>query len=122
MASNVTYQVIRPLSHICFGSKPLRRIYECNQNCSCAPQTCYNRVVQNGIQLRLQVFMTENRGWGLRCIDDIPKGAFICTYTGQVLNEQTANREGDKVFSFFFFFERQRTFRQILSRGTLPKI
>jgi len=38
--------------------------------------------------------MTENRGWGLQCVDDIPKGTFICTYAGQVLNEQTANREG----------------------------
>lgn len=69
-------------------------IYECNQNCSCSHSTCYNRVVQNGIQLRLQVFMTESCGWGLRCINDIPKGTFICTYTGQVLNEQTANKEG----------------------------
>ncbi|XP_065646369.1 histone-lysine N-methyltransferase SETDB1 isoform X7 [Hydra vulgaris] len=69
-------------------------IYECNQNCSCSRVTCYNRVVQNGIQLRLQVFLTENRGWGLRCIDDIPKGTFVCTYAGQVLNEQTANKEG----------------------------
>lgn len=69
-------------------------IYECNQYCKCSQQTCYNRVVQNGIQLRLQVFMTENRGWGVRCIDDIPKGTFICTYTGQILTEHTANREG----------------------------
>jgi len=69
-------------------------IYECNANCSCSKQTCYNRVVQNGIKLRLQVFLTENRGWGLRCVDDIAKGTFICTYTGLVLNEQTANREG----------------------------
>ncbi|XP_066913706.1 histone-lysine N-methyltransferase SETDB1-B-like [Clytia hemisphaerica] len=68
-------------------------IYECNSNCSCK-KSCYNRVVQNGIQLRLQVFMTENRGWGLRCMDDVAKGTFICTYAGQVLNEQTANREG----------------------------
>ena len=74
-------------------------IYECNQNCACSRVTCYNRVVQNGIQLRLQVFLTENRGWGLRCVDDIPKGTFVCTYAGQVLNEQTANKEG----SFFFF-------------------
>lgn len=42
--------------------------------------------------------MTENRGWGLRCVDDIPRGTFICTYAGQVLNEHTANREGIKMF------------------------
>ncbi|XP_022793783.1 histone-lysine N-methyltransferase SETDB1-like [Stylophora pistillata] len=69
------------------------RIYECNQNCACASQ-CFNRVVQNGIQLRLQVFKTENRGWGLRTLDDIPLGTFVCTYAGQILNEDMANKEG----------------------------
>ncbi|XP_073245234.1 histone-lysine N-methyltransferase SETDB1-like isoform X3 [Porites lutea] len=68
-------------------------IYECNQNCACGTQ-CFNRVVQNGIQLRLQVFKTENRGWGLRCLDDIPMGTFVCTYAGQILNEDMANKEG----------------------------
>ncbi|XP_078348189.1 histone-lysine N-methyltransferase SETDB1-like isoform X2 [Oculina patagonica] len=68
-------------------------IYECNRNCACASQ-CFNRVVQNGIQLRLQVFKTENRGWGLRSLDDIPMGTFVCTYAGQILNEDMANKEG----------------------------
>ena len=31
------------------------------------------------------------RGWGLRCLDDIPAGGFICVYAGQVLSEQGAN-------------------------------
>lgn len=51
-------------------------------------------MVQNGIQLRLQVFKTENRGWGLRTLDDIPLGTFVCTYAGQILNEDMANKEG----------------------------
>jgi len=68
-------------------------IYECNQNCSCS-ETCYNRVVQNGIGVRLQVFMTDSKGWGLRCLDDIPRGTFICTYSGQILNEEMADKEG----------------------------
>ena len=36
------------------------RIYECNSNCRCS-SSCVNRVVQHGLQLRLQVFRTENR-------------------------------------------------------------
>ena len=39
------------------------------------------------------------RGWGLRCLDDIPRGTFICTYSGQILNEEMA----DKVISLFVF-------------------
>eukprot|EP00794_Sanderia_malayensis_P018211 gene18211-20029_t len=68
-------------------------IYECNKQCSCN-SSCYNRVVQNGVRLRLQVFMTNHKGWGLRCLDDIPRGTFICTYTGQILNEEMADKEG----------------------------
>lgn len=43
---------------------------------------CQNRVVQHGIQVRLQVFNTEKKGWGVRCLDDIDKGTFVCTYSG----------------------------------------
>ncbi len=32
-----------------------------------------------------------SRGWGLRCLDDIPSGGFICVYAGQLLTEQGAN-------------------------------
>ena len=45
------------------------------------------------------LFLTNilrHRGWGLRCLDDIPRGTFICTYSGQILNEEMA----DKVFYF----------------------
>ena len=32
------------------------------------------------------------RGWGLRSLDDIPMGTFVCTYAGQILNEDMANK------------------------------
>ena len=68
-------------------------IYECNKSCRCS-SNCSNRVIQNGIQARLHVFKTENKGWGIRCIDDIPKGAFICTYAGYIYNDELANERG----------------------------
>lgn len=68
-------------------------IYECNSRCKCS-QTCLNRVVQNPLQLKLQVFKTTNRGWGIRCLNDIPQGAFICIYAGSLLTEQRANEGG----------------------------
>lgn len=68
-------------------------IYECNSRCKCS-QTCLNRVVQNPLQLKLQVFKTSNRGWGIRCLNDIPQGAFICIYAGSLLTEQRANEGG----------------------------
>ena len=66
------------------------RVYECNSRCACSAR-CHNRVAQNGLQMRLQVFKTEKRGWGLRCLDDIPMGGFVCIYAGQLLTEQAAN-------------------------------
>ncbi|XP_078334332.1 histone-lysine N-methyltransferase SETDB1-B-like isoform X2 [Crassostrea virginica] len=70
-------------------------IYECNSKCHCDSR-CVNRVAQNPLAVRLQVFKTEKRGWGLRCLDDIPTGGFICIYAGQLLTEQGANKDGQQ--------------------------
>ena len=51
-----------------------------------------------------QLFKTEKRGWGIRCLNDIPKGQFICVYTGEVLTEQEANEDG-KEFGDEYFAE-----------------
>ncbi|XP_073965204.1 uncharacterized protein [Choristoneura fumiferana] len=68
-------------------------IYECNSRCKCR-QTCLNRVAQHPLQLKLQVFKTLNRGWGIRALNDIPKGAFLCVYAGNLLTDATANLDG----------------------------
>lgn len=76
--------------------EPIRTgIYECNSKCRC-DKRCVNRVAQNPLAVRLQVFKTEKRGWGLRCLDDIPAGGFICIYAGQLLTEQGANTDGQQ--------------------------
>ncbi|XP_014476372.1 PREDICTED: histone-lysine N-methyltransferase SETDB1 isoform X2 [Dinoponera quadriceps] len=69
-------------------------IYECNSGCKCSVKTCLNRVVQHPLRLKLQVFKTGPRGWGIRCLNDIPHGAFICIYAGRLLTEQGANEGG----------------------------
>ncbi|XP_032907608.2 histone-lysine N-methyltransferase SETDB2 [Catharus ustulatus] len=61
-------------------------IYECSVLCKCDKLMCQNRVVQHGIQVRLQVFNTEKKGWGVRCLDDIDKGTFVCTYSGRLMS------------------------------------
>lgn len=63
-------------------------IYECNSRCKCSMKTCLNRVVQHPLALKLQVFKTAPRGWGIRCLNDIPLGSFICIYAGRLLTEQ----------------------------------
>lgn len=46
---------------------------------------CTNRLVQHGLQVRLQLFKTQNKGWGIRCLDDVAKGSFVCIYAGTSL-------------------------------------
>ncbi|XP_054270353.1 histone-lysine N-methyltransferase eggless isoform X2 [Macrosteles quadrilineatus] len=71
-------------------------IYECNSRCKCK-STCQNRVAQQPLSCRLQLFKTLKKGWGIRCLHDIPRGAFICIYAGFLLTEQEAN-EGGKTY------------------------
>ncbi|KAM4630834.1 histone-lysine N-methyltransferase SETDB1-A isoform 2-T2 [Polymixia lowei] len=70
--------------HNRLNNRIITGVYECNALCHCDPRTCSNRVVQRGVQLRLQVFMTQGRGWGIRCLDDVAKGTFVCTFSGRV--------------------------------------
>ncbi|XP_044354341.1 histone-lysine N-methyltransferase, H3 lysine-9 specific SUVH5-like [Triticum aestivum] len=74
--------------------KPL--IYECGPSCKCPP-TCRNRVGQHGIAFRLQVFKTASMGWGVRSLDFIPTGRFVCEYIGELLdNEDAQERDNDE--------------------------
>lgn len=73
------------LSDACKGHLVRKFIKECWSKCGCNMQ-CGNRVVQRGIRCNLQVFFTsEGKGWGLRTLEDLPKGTFVCEYVGEVL-------------------------------------
>ncbi|KAK4405955.1 Histone-lysine N-methyltransferase SUVR4 [Sesamum angolense] len=72
----------------CRGHIVRNFIKECWYKCGCSMK-CSNRVVQQGIKAKLQVFMTpEPKGWGLRTLEDLPKGAFICEYVGEVITRR----------------------------------
>ncbi|XP_031412008.1 histone-lysine N-methyltransferase EHMT1 isoform X3 [Meleagris gallopavo] len=70
-------------------------IFECNHACSCW-RTCRNRVVQNGLRIRLQLYRTQKMGWGVRTMQDIPLGTFVCEYVGELISDSEADvREED---------------------------
>jgi len=69
-------------------------IYECNDNCSCGPN-CKNRNVQHGRKVKLEIFKTPNRGFGLRCPQSLRKGQFIDTYLGEILTDEEAIQRED---------------------------
>ncbi|XP_010531200.1 PREDICTED: histone-lysine N-methyltransferase SUVR5 isoform X2 [Tarenaya hassleriana] len=66
-------------------------VYECNDQCGCS-RTCRNRVLQNGIRIKLEIFRTEKKGWGVRACEPILHGTFICEYVGEVIDLQEANK------------------------------
>lgn len=91
----IGYEYKRLYDHVPLG------IYECNSRCKCK-SNCLNRVVQNSLQIKLQVFKTVNRGWGIRCLNDIPRGSFVCCYAGNLLTEQSANEAGENLGDEYF--------------------
>ncbi|XP_011015241.1 PREDICTED: histone-lysine N-methyltransferase SUVR2-like isoform X1 [Populus euphratica] len=72
----------------CKGHVKRKYIEECWSKCGCHKQ-CGNRVVQRGIRCKLQVFFTpEGKGWGLRTLELLPKGTFVCEYVGEILTNK----------------------------------
>ncbi|KAL4387723.1 hypothetical protein GQ457_09G022400 [Hibiscus cannabinus] len=64
-------------------------IFECGNFCQCPP-TCRNRVSQHGLRNKLEIFRSRETGWGVRSLDLIHAGAFICEYTGVALTREQA--------------------------------
>uniref|UniRef100_A0A8B9JA53 SET domain bifurcated histone lysine methyltransferase 1b n=1 Tax=Astyanax mexicanus TaxID=7994 RepID=A0A8B9JA53_ASTMX len=91
-------------------------IYECNKRCRCNHQMCINRLVQHGLQVRLQLFKTQNKGWGIRCLDDVAKGSFVCIYAGKILTDDFADKEGlemgDEYFANLDHIESVENFKE----------
>ncbi|KAE9461905.1 hypothetical protein RHGRI_037600 [Rhododendron griersonianum] len=77
-------------------------IHECGSSCLCPPN-CRNRMSQAGLKVRLEVFRTKDRGWGVRSWDPIRAGAFICEYAGEVIDvstEEELEREREDHYIF----------------------
>ncbi|XP_027361259.1 histone-lysine N-methyltransferase SUVR5-like isoform X2 [Abrus precatorius] len=64
-------------------------VSECNHMCKCN-KACPNRVLQNGVRVKLEVFKTEKKGWAVRAGEAILRGTFVCEYIGEVLDVQEA--------------------------------
>lgn len=75
-------------SGILLRGRPL--VYECGRSCSC-PETCRNRVTQRGLSSQLEVFRTWDKAWGVRSLELIRAGAFVCEVSGVGLTKQLSD-------------------------------
>ncbi|KAI3785003.1 hypothetical protein L1987_44111 [Smallanthus sonchifolius] len=71
-------------------------VYECNMYCSCN-KYCQNRVLQNGVRVKLEVFKTEGKGWAVRAGEPIERGTFVCEYVGEVIDKNEANKRRQRL-------------------------
>jgi histone-lysine N-methyltransferase SUV39H len=82
-------------------------IYECNHLCNCG-DACKTRVTHRGRKVRLEIFKTKTRGWGLKSPQDLKKGQFIDFYYGEMvrkeiseerLNQATSSEKNSYIFA-----------------------
>ncbi|KAI9187609.1 hypothetical protein H9P43_002000 [Blastocladiella emersonii ATCC 22665] len=76
-------------------------VIECNKNCLC-DMRCPNRVSQRGVQFELIVRHVPGKGLGVFAGSDIPKGAFVAEYLGEVLNEEQVEARCEVGMTYFF--------------------
>lgn len=71
---------------------------ECNtSNCPCGDK-CQNNKIQKGINVPVERFMTENKGWGSRTNRLIKKDTYIIEYIGDVINEREYKKRMDTYY------------------------
>ncbi|KAI6214592.1 hypothetical protein M3Y94_00286600 [Aphelenchoides besseyi] len=65
---------------------------ECRRNCACKGK-CKNVFTSQQVQFRTELHYFENKGYGIRTRDYIPKGSFFCEFVGELLlgHERTNN-------------------------------
>ncbi|RXM92773.1 Histone-lysine N-methyltransferase EHMT1 [Acipenser ruthenus] len=50
--------------------------------------------------IRLQLFRTKKSGWGVRALQDIPDGTFVCEYVGEIISDSEADVREDDSYLF----------------------
>ncbi|KAK7141092.1 hypothetical protein R3I93_015294 [Phoxinus phoxinus] len=63
-------------------------LYECHPQVCPAGEGCQNQCFTKRQYTEVEIFRTLSRGWGLRGVSDIKKGAFVNEYVGEVIDEE----------------------------------
>lgn len=73
--------------------KPGTPIYECNSLCPCS-LSCRNRVLQRGRTVKVAIFRTPDRGWGVKTMERIEKNQLVTEYVGEAITQEEAEERG----------------------------
>lgn len=76
------------LNRMCF--------YECKfGNCI---ENCTNNQIQKGIPNSIEVFITQEKGWGVKAKTNIDKDSFIIEYVGDVVKESELKKRNETLY------------------------
>lgn len=70
--------------------------HECRSECG---KNCTNQTIQTSIPHSIEVFITRDKGWGVRAKTEIKSGSFIIQYVGDVLSGREFRNRTDTKYS-----------------------
>ncbi|KAK7450604.1 hypothetical protein VKT23_012914 [Stygiomarasmius scandens] len=77
-------------------------VMECNPKCPCNKRVCVNSVAQHPRSVPIEVFKTQDRGWGVRSSAFVKRGTVLGIYTGDLIHRSIAEGlEGEKATYVF---------------------
>ncbi|GMR62143.1 hypothetical protein PMAYCL1PPCAC_32338, partial [Pristionchus mayeri] len=94
--------------------------FECSDACGCG-SSCENRRLQKGRQMTLVVFREPTKGWGVRCVSEIQKGAYVTEYIGEVTKHGGNNNYEFQMSSFQAVTANGKTYKTPLIIGAEKK-
>nr|XP_018916933.1 PREDICTED: histone-lysine N-methyltransferase SETD2-like [Bemisia tabaci]XP_018916934.1 PREDICTED: histone-lysine N-methyltransferase SETD2-like [Bemisia tabaci]XP_018916935.1 PREDICTED: histone-lysine N-methyltransferase SETD2-like [Bemisia tabaci]XP_018916936.1 PREDICTED: histone-lysine N-methyltransferase SETD2-like [Bemisia tabaci]XP_018916937.1 PREDICTED: histone-lysine N-methyltransferase SETD2-like [Bemisia tabaci]XP_018916938.1 PREDICTED: histone-lysine N-methyltransferase SETD2-lik len=109
------------------GEYCLNRILmiECGSRCPLYSR-CSNKQFQNREYVKCEVFKTEKKGYGIRALEEIPSGAFLFEYVGEVLDPKEFRRRAkdyakDKNQHYYFMALKNDSIIDATIKGNISR-
>ncbi|KAL0075098.1 hypothetical protein F4703DRAFT_1336863 [Phycomyces blakesleeanus] len=86
--------------------------YECDpKSCPCKSQCSNQRFHRREYAKELQIYLTRERGWGLRTLVDINQGDLLTEYRGEIISHKTCEERMRTMYidqKNFYFLDYQK--------------
>lgn len=76
-----------------------KKIIECCELCNC-PEDCVNKLTQMQKQTPMCLFMTKDKGWGVKARANIAKGTFVTEFLGELISEEETEARGRTTYMY----------------------
>lgn len=73
--------------------------FECDPKICFCRGNCKNSKIRANMNIPVEQFLTNKKGWGIRTTIPIKKGSFICKYVGEVVTESVYKSRLEKMYA-----------------------